>query len=65
MVLSLLPDRGTERGSEGGREGQEGHRGGPGQDRGVFYSKTQSFWGWKEWMFGFGGGMGSTSSIKI
>ena len=46
MVLSLLPDRGTERerGRAAGGRG-EGHRGGPVQERGEFYSKTQSFSG--------------------
>lgn len=66
MVLSLLPDRSTER--ERGRQGrEEGHRGGPVQERGVFCSKTQSFGAgddWKERLFGFflGGGWASSSA---
>lgn len=49
MVLSPLLDRGTDRERQGGRE--EGHRGGPVQERGLFYPKRQSFgagWAWKE-----------------
>ena len=42
-----MRERGREAVREGGREGGrgEGHRGGPVQERGVFYSKTQSFVG--------------------
>ena len=47
MALSVLPDRSRER-----REGRGGERGvtegGPVQERGEFFSKTQSFLGLDE-----------------
>lgn len=45
MVLSLLPDRGTEREREAGREGRGSPRGSCTRKRAVLPKKTK-FWGW-------------------
>lgn len=64
MVLSLLPDRGTERERETGWEGRGSPRGSGTRKRAVLPKKTK-FWGWQEWMFGFEGGWASALWDRI